>query len=195
MAITSSKRKRREKRKFTYEDYLKLPDDSKRYEVLNGELIMAPAPTTAHQRLSLNLSVELVLFLKKEKLGELFYAPFDVVLDDNNIVQPDIVFVTNEKKDIVTDNNIKGTPDLLIEILSPSTGYYDLVEKKEIYEKFGVKEYWIIDPQKKWIEIYSLKQNKYSLLIRIEKKGKIKSSLLTKLDLDIYKIFEGITAD
>ncbi len=191
MALTNSKI-RREKRKYSYEDYMKIPDDGKRYEILNGELIMSPSPTTLHQRVVGKLFTELKIFVEKNNLGEVFISPYDVILNDNDIVQPDIIFMSNENVNIITDENIKGSPDLLVEILSPSTGYYDLVEKKDIYEKSGIKEYWIVDPQKKWIEVYSLKQHKYYLFNRIEKKGKIKSMVLNSLDLDIHKIFEAL---
>ena len=191
MALTGSKISRK-KKKYSYDDYVKIPDDGKRYEILNGELIMSPSPTTLHQRVAGKLFIELKTFVEKNNLGEVFISPYDVILNDDDIVQPDIIFVSNENENIITEENIKGSPDLLIEILSPSTGYYDLVEKKDIYEKSGIKEYWIVDPQKKWIEVYSLKQHKYYLFNRIEKKGKIKSIVLNSLDLDIHKIFEAL---
>jgi Uma2 family endonuclease len=190
MTLTKSKIEKGEKKVYTYEDYLKLPDDGNRYEILNGELIMTAAPYIPHQRICGKLFIELTNFITKNNIGEVFIAPCDVFFDEKNVYQPDIIFISSENKNIIIEANIKGSPDLLIEIISPSTAYYDLFEKKEIYEKFGVKEYWIIDPQKHWIEIYTLKQNKYSLFSRIEKKGKIKSSLLKKLDIDASKLFK-----
>lgn len=192
MTLTKSKIEKGDKKVYTYEDYLKLPDDGNRYEILNGELIMTAAPYIPHQRVCGNLFHELKLFIKSNKIGEVFIAPCDIIFDKKNVYQADIIFISNENKKIITEANIKGSPDLVIEIISPSTAYYDLFEKKEIYEKFGVKEYWIIDPRKHWIEIFALRQKKYSLFSRIEKKGKVKSSLLKKLEIDFSKIFEGV---
>ncbi len=96
MALTNSKI-RREKKKYSYKDYVKIPDDGKRYEILNGELIMSPSPTTLHQRVVGKLFIELKTFVEKNNLGEVFISPYDVILDDKNIVQPDIIFVSNEK--------------------------------------------------------------------------------------------------
>lgn len=189
MSLTKTKINKSEKRKYTYEDYLNLPDDGNRYEIINGELIMTASPVTSHQKVSIFLSTEIQVYVTKENIGFVFYSPYDVIFDDKNIYQPDILFISKENKNIITEENIKGSPDLIVEILSPSTAYYDLFEKKEVYEKFGVKEYWIVDPQKHWIEIFALKQNKYVLYSRTEKKGKVKSSLFKKLDIDASKLF------
>lgn len=189
MSLTKSKIKKGGKRKYTYQDYLNLPDDGNRYEIINGDLIMISAPYIQHQRVSGNLFIELSDFISKNNLGEVFIAPCDIIFDDKNVFQADIIFISHENKNVITEENIKGSPDLIVEILSPSTAYYDLFEKKEVYEKFGVKEYWIVDPQKHWIEIFALKQNKYVLYSRTEKKGKVKSSLFKKLDIDASKLF------
>ncbi len=189
MSLTKTKINKGGKRKYTYEDYLNLPDDGNRYEIINGDLIMTASPVTSHQKISIFLSTEIQVYVTKENIGFVFYSPYDVIFDDKNIYQPDILFISKENKNIITEENIKGSPDLIVEILSPSTAYYDLFEKKEVYEKFGVKEYWIVDPQKHWIEIYTLKQNKYVLFNRTEKKGKVKSSLFKKLDIDASKLF------
>nr|NIR48553.1 Uma2 family endonuclease [candidate division KSB1 bacterium]NIR69031.1 Uma2 family endonuclease [candidate division KSB1 bacterium]NIS24097.1 Uma2 family endonuclease [candidate division KSB1 bacterium]NIT71016.1 Uma2 family endonuclease [candidate division KSB1 bacterium]NIU24716.1 Uma2 family endonuclease [candidate division KSB1 bacterium] len=141
------------KKTYTYQDYLDLPEDGERYEVINGELVMVPAPDTNHQDVSGKIEFELRKFNEKIHAGKIFDAPIDVVLSEENIHQPDILFIANENSQIITDKNISGAPDLIIEILSPSTAYYDLVEKKDNYEKFGVKEYWIVDPKKRRVEL------------------------------------------
>src|SRR3990172_6216810 len=117
----------KQRQAFTYQDYLDMPDDVKRYQVIDGDLIMTPAPTTAHQFVSGNLAMELRQYVKKNNLGFVLCAPTDVVLDDTNVFQPDILFISNERKSIIKHENIQGAPDLIIEILSPATGYYDLV--------------------------------------------------------------------
>jgi Uma2 family endonuclease len=148
---------RTEKKIYTYQDYANLPDDRNLYEILKGELIMTPSPVTIHQIISSRLERALDVFLDANSIGIFFHAPYDVILNEINVIQPDIIFVLNENSQIITEKNIKGCPDLIIEILSPGTAYYDLIDKKEIYETFGVKEYWIVDPKKQWIEIYILK--------------------------------------
>jgi Uma2 family endonuclease len=177
------------KKVYTYQDYLELPDDGNKYEIIEGELIMSPAPYTIHQEVMLNIAVELVNFVRKTKIGKIYIAPTDVVISDINVVQPDILFITNKKLQIITAKNIKGVPDLIIEIISPATGYYDLRGKKDIYEKFGVQEYWIVDPMKQRVEIYLNFENKFELHQRLEKKGILKSNILKGLDLNLDTIF------
>ncbi|WP_457566616.1 Uma2 family endonuclease [Caldithrix abyssi] len=103
----------------------------------------------------------------------IFHAPLAVDLSEKNVLQPDIIFIAKERQEIVTDKNISGAPDLVVEILSPSTAYYDLFDKKELYEQFGVKEYWIVDPMRQWIEIYNLQGNKFVLTQKLEKQGRL----------------------
>jgi Uma2 family endonuclease len=146
-----------EKNKFTYADYLKTPDD-KRYELIEGDLIMTPSPVTAHQRISGKIEFELRKHVLAHDLGEVFDAPLDVYLDDENVFQPDIMFISKDRARIIGEKNIQGAPDLVIEILSESTAYKDMVQKKKLYAKFGVKEYWIVTPEEASITIY-LPQN------------------------------------
>ncbi|MFQ5770647.1 MAG: Uma2 family endonuclease [bacterium] len=178
------------KKIYTYQNYLDLPEDGKRYEIINGELIMTPAPITIHQRIHAKIVFELRKYTEKHKVGEVFYAPFDVVLSETNVVQPDILFVSNENANIITDKNISGAPDLVIEILSPTTGYYDLIEKKEIYEKFGVQEYWIVDPKKQWVEIYLNAENKFHLDQHLQQGGVLNSKILKGFEIEFNTIFE-----
>lgn len=128
----------------TYEDYRELPDYP-RYELFDGEFIVTPSPGTDHQGISFELSIRIGEYLRKHKIGRAFAAPMDVVFDRWNVCQPDLLFVSNERAAIITPAAIMGTPDLVMELLSPSTQYYDLTKKKELYERFGVREYWIID--------------------------------------------------
>jgi Uma2 family endonuclease len=158
--------------KFTYEDYLHFPED-KRYEIIDGEVSMAPSPERIHQDVSRNLGFILWEFVKKNALGLVYYAPFDVVLSDIDIVQPDLIFVSNERKHIVTEKNIQGAPDLVIEIISPSSQYKDRVIKAKLYKKFGVREYWFIDPQEKQI----------TLNVFVSSKGKSSITIYTLSDL------------
>ena len=132
--------------KLSYEDYALIPDDGRRHEVLDGEHVMSPSPKTKHQRLVGRLFRSLSAFADDRGLGEVFVAPFDVLLSDHDIVQPDVVFVSDARLRIVDEDNCKGAPDLVVEVLSGSTRRRDLIEKRKRYETFGVAEYWVVDP-------------------------------------------------
>jgi Uma2 family endonuclease len=132
--------------KFTYEDFVLFPDDGHRHELIDGEHYVTPSPLTKHQRIVLNLSLLLGPFVRKKKLGEVFLSPVDVVFSNLDVVVPDLVYVSNERSKIVTEKNLQGAPDLVVEILSESTRKTDEITKRRLYERFGVKEYWILDP-------------------------------------------------
>src|SRR5437764_11988416 len=126
-----------EKQRLTYEDYLAQPDDGKRYQLIDGELIMTPAPGTQHQSILQNLNRIILKYVEQHKLGKVFFAPVDVVFKEHEVYQPDIVYVSKERTQIITKRAIEGVPELIVEILSPSTGYYDLVHKRKVYEERG----------------------------------------------------------
>ncbi|MCU0643579.1 MAG: Uma2 family endonuclease [bacterium] len=177
------------RKKYTYQDYLDLPDDGNRYELINGELVMTPAPNTIHQTVTNNFEDSLRSFLRKNKMGKMFHAPYDVVLSKKNVVQPDILYVSAERSGIITESNVAGVPDLIIEILSPGTAYYDLLEKKEIYEQFGVPEYWIVDPKKLRIDVYQNVGQRFELNQRVESEGIAKSIVIKGFEVKIENIF------
>jgi Uma2 family endonuclease len=137
-------------------------------ELINGQLYMSPTPTNLHQRVSRKLLIKLSDFVEKNDLGEVFYAPLDIYFDKtSNAVQPDIIFISRNNESQPQDKiPYEGVPDLLIEILSPSNNKHDLVTKKDLYEKFGVKEYWIIDPTSKESIVYQLIGKEYKLLAK-----------------------------
>jgi len=147
---------------FEYSDLLDFPDDGKRYEIINGELFMSPSPLIWHQRASMKLSVLLGTYVSENKLGEVFASPCDVLLSNKNVVQPDLVVVLNENKDIITKENIKGVPDFLIEILSPTNRMYDVKKKRALYEQYGVKEFWLVDPELETIQKLVLQDGRYT---------------------------------
>jgi Uma2 family endonuclease len=141
--------------RFTYEDYKLLPED-KRYEIIEGELLVTPAPNTRHQKILLRLVLKLGTWAQDQGVGTVLYAPTDVILSDENVVQPDILFVVKEREGIVDPNGgINGAPDLVVEALSPSTASRDQVLKRKLYSKYGVREYWIVDPVAHSIEVLS----------------------------------------
>jgi Uma2 family endonuclease len=133
-------------RKLTYGDYAQIPDDGRRHEIIDGEHHVSPSPNADHQDLSGNLHALLHAFVRKHKLGKLYSAPFDVLLSPHDIVQPDILFISTAHRAILTKANVKGAPDLVIEILSRSTRHLDETLKRQRYEQLGVQEYWILRP-------------------------------------------------
>ena len=153
---------------WTYAGYARLPDDGMRYEVIRGELFMSPAPRPLHQVVIRLTSYFLVGFLRVNRLGKTFVSPIDVVLPQQlgDPVQPDIVFIANERLSIVGELKIQGAPDLVMEILSPSNPEYDRTLKYEIYAEAGVPEYWIIDPHERTIKVFALRDGGYEQLGR-----------------------------
>jgi len=176
--------------RYTYKDYL-LIDDDKRYEILRGGLIMVPAPFTIHQRLLIRLSVIFSNFIKEKKLGEMLVAPTDVVLAEDTVVQPDILFINKERLDIIKEAAIMDSPDLIVEIVSPSSASYDTVEKRDIYEEYGVKEYWLVFPQEKVIEVLTLENNIYREFCKGRKTGVVRSKIIVGLEVDLKEVFES----
>lgn len=133
--------------KWTYDDYLLFPEDGRHHEILDGKLYVTPSPHTKHQRVSRNLLLALASFLKQSSLGEVYDAPFDVVLSETDVVQPDLLVILTERLGIVTEKNVQGAPDLLIEIVSETTRRTDEIVKRKLYERRGVRECWIVDPR------------------------------------------------
>jgi Uma2 family endonuclease len=148
MAVHSTGR-----RKLTYQDYVQIPDDLDRHEILDGVHYVTPPPVVYHQEIGLNLILRLGAFVREHKLGRILYPPLDVVLSPHDIAQPDMVFISNQRRQILTEPNIQGAPDLVIEILSPSTRRRDETLKRRRYEEGGVAEYWLVDPRRKAIRI------------------------------------------
>jgi Uma2 family endonuclease len=183
MAATLEKQAKR----WTYEEYYKLEDDQ-RYEIINGKLLMAPAPDTWHQDWLNKLNYLITSYLRKKNLGRLFIAPVDVVLNKGNTVQPDLVFVAANNLGIIQHRAIFGTPDLLVEFISPSSVRRDRHEKMKLYARFGVKEYWIGDAANQSLEILTLKKGRYELLCVAEEKGAVHSKVLTGLEFDLSEL-------
>ncbi|GBD97708.1 hypothetical protein BMS3Abin06_02609 [bacterium BMS3Abin06] len=177
-----------EKKKYTYKDYLKTPEDE-RHELIGGELLMTPSPVPRHQRISRKIEFVLEKFVTENDLGEVFYAPCDVYLDDENVVQPDIMFISKERLNIIGEKNIQGAPELVIEIISESTAYRDFVQKKKLYAISRVKEYWIVIPEEESIEVYVLKDNIYTLYKAYGKEETLESLSLRDLKIGLKSIF------
>jgi Uma2 family endonuclease len=176
-----------EPRGLTYEDYAAFPDDGIRREIVGGEVYELNAPTTRHQRLVLALARKLADHVDAHGLGEVFVSPLDVLLDEHDIVQPDIVFVAATHAGIVTDPNLKGIPDLLIEVVSDPR--HDRIRKRDLYARAGVTEYWIVDPDADRIEIYRLRPDGYPKPEILEPGDELRSAVLPGFGLDLTELF------
>lgn len=177
--------------KFTYEDYLLFLEDGRRHELIDGEHYMTPAPSTRHQKVSINLSTILKNFLKQNRIGIVFAAPCDVVLSDLDVVQPDLLFVSAARASIITEKCIQGAPDLLIEILSETTRKTDEVIKRKLYERYGVREYWIVDPELEGLKVYRMTEQGYVRVAELthEAGDILTTPLLPGLQIPMSEIF------
>ncbi len=179
-----------EKDIYTYKDYSMLPEGAP-FQLIGGNLIMTPSPVPKHQRISKRIEFLLCEFVEKtHNLGEIFYSPIDVYFEETETYQPDIIFISKDRLNIIGEKKIEGAPDLIVEILSPSTAYYDLKQKKKIYAKHGVKEYWIVDPIENSIEIYENRDEDYIQLTGLINKGIIESKLLRGFELKVEDVFD-----
>jgi Uma2 family endonuclease len=166
-------------------------NDDAYYELINGYIMKKSAPKPQHQNISMNLSYYFLSYIKENKIGKLYAAPIDVFLDDINAVQPDLVFIPTKNQNIITDDGIMGVPDLVVEIISPSSLLRDRVDKKNLYERLNVKEYWIIDPQYQDIEIYAVQNGRYELLSGVTMfEGTLKSNIFEGIEIDLGVLFE-----
>ena len=141
-------------RRWTYDEFARLPNDGNRYEVIGGELYVTPSPTRLHQRVVTNIGYELEGFVRAHDLGEVYVGPFDVLFEEGDYMAPDVVFVRRDRQEILGERGVEGPPDLVVEVLSPKTAGIDRKVKRERYAHFGVAEYWIVDPLARRIEIH-----------------------------------------
>lgn len=165
-----------------------MPGD-KQYQLLEGEMILAPSPSERHQTIAAQFYLALHRHVIRQGAGRLWFAPLDVVLSDHDVVQPDILFVSNDRSGIVTEANIQGAPDLVVEILSPGTAEHDRGYKQALYSRHGVREYWIVDPDAETIEVLSESREGLILLATYRSGQSMTSSLLEGLIIDLQEIF------
>jgi Uma2 family endonuclease len=177
-------------RKLTRYDYYDLPESGPRYQLIDGDLFMAPAPDRAHQHYAGNLDYLLRRYLESNPIGLLYHAPFDVELNDFNVYQPDIVFVRKERFAIFTEHGIEGGPDLVIEVLSPKTARFDLGMKRVNYFRAGVEELWIVDPKVKQIAIYK-RADPDNAAFNLKSGDRLTTEVLPGLLLSVDDIFAG----
>lgn len=155
------------KTKLEYSDYAQIPSDGKRYELLEGDLQVTPAPSPLHQRVSKRLQRMLEAYFEETGRGEIFNAPIDVLLSNHDVVQPDIVLVLNPEQ--ISNRGIEGPPFLLVEVLSPSTQNYDRTIKAQRYAAMGVSHYWIVDPEAQQLECYRATKGAFEIVVQAKK--------------------------
>jgi Uma2 family endonuclease len=177
--------------RLTYADYLLFPEDGQRHEIIDGEHYVSAAPFIRHQVLSRRLNRAVGDFVEDRGLGQMLYAPVDVVLSPYDIVQPDLVFVSKERAGILTEKNIQGAPDLLIEILSERTRRVDEEVKLHLYERFGVREYWLVDPRRESVRVYRLQEDSFHPLGDLAAGDVLSTPLLPGLTLPVAEIFRA----
>jgi Uma2 family endonuclease len=175
--------------KLTYDDYAELPNDGRRYEVVEGELAVTPAPAPAHQAVSRNLEYLLHTHALATGAGTVYDAPIDVILAPTTIVQPDLVYVAAARQAIITERAIEGPPDLVIEIVSPSTARQDRVTKAALYARFGVAFYWVVDPGALTLEEYALAHNAYQQVAVHSGATVARTRMFPDLEIDLTRVW------
>ena len=177
--------------RLTVQDYLNIPEeDENRYELINGELYMAPAPSWEHQKSTINLATLLDNFVSDTGLGEVVASPIDVYLSDEDVFQPDIVFISNERLGIIRSDGIHGAPDLVIEVLSPGTERIDRTLKSERYEMFDVSEYWQANPIAKTILVLRARDGAFERVGLFTEGMTLETPLLPGLRVDVSEVFD-----
>lgn len=171
---------------WTAEDYLQL-EEGLLAQLINGQLIVSPAPTPNHQRVIRNLYDALKALNPN---GEVLFSPLDLYIDNTNVLQPDICYISQSSKHIISKRGLEGPPELVVEVLSPSNSFIDRNAKKRKYLEFGVQEYWIVDPDNKTLEIYTNSLETPSLYL--SEQGEITSIVLDSLSFDLSLLFSGL---
>ena len=174
--------------RLTYQDYANIEDD-KRYEILDGKLILLDSPSRDHQSVRIHLLFDMYAFVKENDLGWVYCAPFDVLFTDTDVVQPDIMFVSRDREHILTPANVQGAPDLIVEILSPSSSTRDWRAKRELYAAHGVREYWIVDPANRIVSVLLLRDGVLEIEQTLTEDDTATSTVLDRFNVSLDSIF------
>ncbi len=175
--------------KFTYQEYRALPETGPRYQLLDGELSMSPAPSYRHQMILARLFFALYAFVDRAKSGVVLFSPLDVVFDEENVAQPDIVYLSNARRSIIAPEGLHGGPDLCIEALSEKTRNIDLKVKRLLYARHGVTEYWIADPEADTVEVHRLQEKAAAPVQTFGISDTLTSPLFPGLSINLKEIF------
>ena len=176
--------------KFTYRDLQAIPPDHHRYEIVDGELFVSPSPIFLHQLLVSNLHRRLAQHASKRKLGVVVVAPCDIVFSRYTVLEPDIFFVSKNRFQIIGEKNLSGPPDLVVEVLSPSTSRLDREIKFKQYAQYGVPEFWLVDPGRKTIKIFRLKAREYEVAALLRFGDTLTSPLFPGLAIPVAELWE-----
>jgi len=179
--------------KLTYEDFVQFPDDGKQHELIDGEHYVTPSPIRKHQAVVGNLHGLIWSFLQQRQTGRIYAAPFDVIFSEYDVVEPDLIYVSNERaREIETSPYVKGAPDLVVEVSSPGTRKRDETTKRRLYERFGVGEYWVVDPEIDSIKVFRRIDDRYQRTAELflENQDVLTTPLLAGLEMRLAKIFE-----
>ena len=180
--------------KLTYDDFVQFPDDGQRHELIDGEHYVTPSPNRKHQRVSGNIHLLIGAWLEQRPIGQLFYAPFDVVFSRFDVVEPDLLYMSNERAaNVLTAANVQGTPELVIEIGSPGTRKRDETIKRRLYERAGVSEYWVVDPELDVVRVYQREGETFARPVELsaEAGDVLTTTLLSGLELPLGRIFRA----
>ena len=172
----------------TYQDLLNTPDDGKRYEVLEGDLIVSPSPRIKHQQISWKLA-ELLNLAVRAGHGMAVAAPLDVVLADSDVVEPDLLFIARDHMAIVTEDNIQGAPDLVVEIISEGSRRRDVLTKRAVYERYGVRFYWLVDPEEETVRVFALQNGAYGEPVTLKADQQLGCPLFPGITGDVAQLF------
>jgi Uma2 family endonuclease len=172
-------------------DYEEMPAGPPYYQVIEGDLVMSPSPNIYHQALVGRIYSLLLQFLEKKPLGEVFVAPLDVFLSEINVYQPDVIFISNQRRSILTEHGLEGAPDLAVEVLSPGTARFDKGSKRKVYARAGVQELWLVDPDAKLIHVYQLAKDAETPAATYDEKAVFTSPRLPGLRLKAASIFKS----
>ena len=169
----------------TYEEYRLFPEDGRRHELIGGEHFVTPSPTSVHQRFVRNLGFLLHGFVKNHSLGEVFFAPLDVVLSSRDVVQPDLLFLSNARIQRLTRENVQGAPDLVVEVVSESSRQLDRKLKRALYERYDILEYWVAEPELRILEVF--RRDEAGRLVKVAEfeDGTLTTPLLPGLEIDL----------
>ncbi len=177
---------------WTYEAYAALTDDGKCYEIMQGVLVMSPAPDLPHQDVVGEIFAYLRERVKLKRLGLVFPSPVDVVLSPHNVFQPDVVVLLKEHLAQATGKHIVGAPDLVVEIISPASKLYDRVNKHMIYEQACIPEYWLVNVKKRTVELFSLQNSKYHSLGVFKGEQTLPSRIVPQLTVTVARFFDFV---
>jgi Uma2 family endonuclease len=177
---------------YTYQEYCYLPNDGRRCEIVEGELYVTPTPSSMHQTVSRRLQFALMSQLDVPGIAMVFNAPFDVILAETSAVQPDLAIIRKSRRDSISKRGFEGSPDVVVEILSPSTRGNDIFLKKAAYARLGIQEYWIVDPDLGHVEVFRLKENGYDPGVLFDRAATLTSPSFPEVAIPLVPIFEPL---